>query len=251
MRQIQLDLIDSTNKQAARLAQRGAPPPFAVFAEVEERASRPDSTHGPLPRGGLWCTVAWPLPRDNEQIAPATLVALSCVARAVEEESSRDGRISPHLAIKWPDRLFIDGYPAGAAFGRRLVLMDAASEASKRLLLLTIRCHVGPDTVADDPRRIRPLAGLKIELEALRARLLPLLSESIDTLVSKGLTSSRLREVHERLAYLNQRVVVHPDPKAPDHVRGIFSGIDPEGAAILETDRGRGRLRFGRMTPLE
>lgn len=98
------DSVESTNREARKLAAGGAPDGALVVAE-EQVGGRGRMGRGWFsPRGmGIWCSLVLRPEINPGEAPPITMLTAVAVARAVEKVSG----ISP--GIKWPNDLLVEG----------------------------------------------------------------------------------------------------------------------------------------------
>jgi len=217
---------------------------FPASMLVAERQTTGRGRHGRAWHGAagasLACSLAWPFARaDLSGLSLAVGVAL---ADALEPPPGA-GRIG----IKWPNDLWLLDGDFGAAErpGRKLagVLIETAPVAPGRVAVIGVGINVLPLAVADAASGVAALAEIDPAATAAKtlARVAPALVAAMRRFESSGFAAFAERFAARDLLR-GRQVVGDADGSA---VTGVASGIDSDGALLLETARGRVRVTSG------
>jgi BirA family biotin operon repressor/biotin-[acetyl-CoA-carboxylase] ligase len=220
--------IGSTNDEAKRLADGGAPEGTLVLAETQTRG------RGRL--GRRWLT------------APGTALALSLVLRpalparhatratllagvAVCEALEQAAALRP--ALKWPNDVLLDGRKAGG-----ILVETGLAGARLDYLVVGIGLNVSqappPEAVLFPATCVEAAAGRPVDRLGLLGGIVERLEARYAGLDAgyAGLHADWLR----RLAWVGERVVAH-SPEGDYH--GCLAGADDEGALLVRMDDGQ------------
>lgn len=227
---VYFDAIASTQNEAHRRAEAGAPEGLVVIADVQTggRGRLGRSWHSP-PETGIWMSLVLrpdvPLPR----VPQLTLVAAVSLADTLAACTGLS------VGIKWPNDLL--------AGGRKVcgILTELAAEADRvHYVILGIGLNVN-QTEEDFPPELRAragslamAAGRSFSRVALAQRMLEGLEADYDAYLQKGFAPFK-RRWEARAVSLGQRVVARTP--GGDFV-GIARGIDDDGALLLEQANG-------------
>lgn len=234
--------VDSTNEQARRLADEGAPAGTLVLADAQSKGKGVEGRRWHSPKGmGLYLSlVLRPDSLPNPKLVP--LLAGLGIARAAE-------KLVPEaeVAIKWPNDLIVNDRKAGG------VLSEASWDGNVvRHVVVGIGVNVHQEE-KDFPPELRPVA---ISLEAAagesvsRLDLADLVLQHVEEHCSRLETSVDrvlLRQFDERDWLRDRRCAVRTSPEA-EPLHGTAVGIAPDGALLFRPDKGAlRRLSSGRV----
>lgn len=236
---LHFERIDSTNIEARRLAEQGERGPLWLLADQQ------DDGRGRLGRtwvsepGNLHATFLFPMSAGPEIAAQAGLVAAVAVQEAV-------CRLRPDLAvrIKWPNDLLI----GGAKFCG--ILSEVVGMAPTRIAL---GCGINvAHAPADTPYPATAL-GPSCTVESVFQELDSSLSNCLK-IWDEGRGFGAIREAWSAAALgVGGQVAVCI---AGETASGIFAGIAPDGALLLQTSDGTlrpihsGEVRFAALEEL-
>lgn len=233
--------LGSTNVEAARLAQAGAPEGTVVIADAQTagRGRLGRTWHSP-PGTGLWLSVVLRPPLPPAACSGITLTAGVAVAAAIEQVTG----LQP--GIKWPNDLLIgDRKVCG-------ILTEIAAEWDKvHHLILGIGINVN-QTEADVPADLRGSAGSlrlargeRVSRRALCIAVLDELARRYPAFEQHGFAAAR-DEWLRRSITIGRPVVAR---SAGGAVSGIAEDVDDDGALIVREASGAGvRVTSGEVT---
>jgi BirA family transcriptional regulator, biotin operon repressor / biotin---[acetyl-CoA-carboxylase] ligase len=216
------DSVGSTNDEAVRLAQEGAPHCTVVHADKQTVGRGRLSRRWSSPPGNLYLSIILrlnlPAPRNVEIGFIAALV----VADAIETMLPRQERAT----LKWPNDVLVrNGKISG-------ILVEQVDDAL--ILGIGINVLMAPDGVSYNVSTIVGSGGLAT-VDGTRAALLAALANWLDVWHRDGFAAIRI-------AWLAR---AHP-PGTPLRVtmgdrtiEGRFADIRDDGALIIDTDEGR------------
>jgi BirA family biotin operon repressor/biotin-[acetyl-CoA-carboxylase] ligase len=196
-RVVHRDVVESTQDEAARLRDLGAPPRTAVVAEHQTSGRGRKGSPFASPRGGLYVSLLLRCAPGTVP-GPATAAVGLAVAEALEASAGAD------VQIKWPNDLWIRGKKVAG------ILLDAAGEERPLLAGIGINVRRVPDGLAPEVRA-RTTA---LDAEAARPTSVPELLEAllrrVDLRTGELSAPGGLRAVEAawrgRLALLGERV---------------------------------------------
>ena len=223
-----LDVTDSTQSEAQRLAAAGAPEGTVVTA-LHQRAGRGRRGHDwwDVPGESLLASVLL-RPRGPVTAAPQlSLVGGLAVADALVAVASVPAR------IRWPNDLLVDG--------RKIcgILAEAASDGAGRLqhVILGIGINLAqtafPEALADRATSLRLVTGRAPEAAAVLAAVLEQLARHYDVWRAGGFAALRA-------AWLERSTLPGQTVRLPDGSDGV--GVDVGDDGILVARAGDGRL---------
>lgn len=229
-----LELTTSTNDDARRAAEAGAPNGHVVCAEQQ--------TAGRGSRGRTWsCAAGTDLylsivdrPRLSlAELPPLTLAVGLGVADTVAALCP-----SSRVEVKWPNDVWLDG-------GKCAGILVEASTMADALHALVIGVGLNVNRAAFDPSAggrptsLRICSARQLERNAVLAELLGAIEGWIDRLQQLG-TAAISRALQPRLAMRGQVVQC-------DHVRGELLGVTEGGALRIQTASGEQHMISGRL----
>jgi BirA family biotin operon repressor/biotin-[acetyl-CoA-carboxylase] ligase len=161
-RVVHRDVVESTQDEAARLRDLGAPPRTAVVAEHQTAGRGRKGSPFASPRGGLYVSLLLPSVPGTVP-GPATAAVSLAVAEAIEASAGTDVR------VKWPNDLWVRGKKVAG------ILLDAAGEERPLLAGIGINVRRVPEGLSSEDRA-RTTA---LDAEAARPTSVPDLLEAL------------------------------------------------------------------------
>jgi BirA family biotin operon repressor/biotin-[acetyl-CoA-carboxylase] ligase len=236
---LHFERIDSTNSEARRLAEQDEYGPLWLVAD------RQDGGRGRLGRtwvsepGNLYATFLFPISAGPEIAAQAGLVAAVAVQAAVS-------RLRPDLAvrIKWPNDLLIGGAKVCG------ILSEVVGTAPTRIAL---GCGINVAHAPTDTPYPATALGPRCTVESVFEELDSSLSNCLK-IWDEGQGFGAIRAAWSAAALgIGGQVAASI---AGEATSGIFAGIAPDGALLLQTGDGRlrpvhsGEVRFAALEEL-
>ncbi|GAB6064313.1 biotin--[acetyl-CoA-carboxylase] ligase [Deferrisoma palaeochoriense] len=230
----------STNAEADRWAEEGAPEGALVVAEHQTRGrGRRGRTWADIPGESLLFSLVLRPDLPAAAVPPLTYVASAALAEALAHWVPRQA-----IEIKWPNDVLLGGRKVAG------ILLEMRAEAqAARHVILGVGLNVG-GTGHDLPEELRPLATTVAEwaappapdrLAAL-AGFLRALEPLYDRFVRAGFAG--VREAWQAWFRGAGRSVRVFTPAGPEE--GVAEGLDPEGALLLRRPDGtRARVLAG------
>jgi BirA family biotin operon repressor/biotin-[acetyl-CoA-carboxylase] ligase len=226
---VALQSVGSTNDEAARLAETGAPEGTVVWAREQTGGRGRRGRHWASPVGNLYSSTVLRPECPASRAAELGFVAALAVADMVP--SSRQVR------LKWPNDVLVDG---GKVAG---ILLESAVSQDARVqhVIAGIGVNVGFAPQLADMRYPSSMLGGTVEaaLETLTAALVARLAQWR----AEGFERVR-RAWLAQAGPLGAEVDVR---LGNELVRGRFAGLDREGALLLETAQGRRKIVSGEL----
>jgi BirA family biotin operon repressor/biotin-[acetyl-CoA-carboxylase] ligase len=237
-RRIDFDEIDSTSLHARRLVERGeaGEEPLVIVAAVQTggigRMGKPWCS----PRGGLWFTLVWKPVRRM----PALVEGLGLRIGVAVVEGLRAAAGSEHadrLKLKWPNDVLADRRKVCG------VLTETAGSGGGLRVLVGVGVNANvdsaalPESLREQSTTLRDLCGREIDLEGMLRELVGRIGAAVD---GAWPDSELIRRANAMLHGIgSERVGVLEDGTA-DY--GVLLGLDGQGAPVVRTSRGMGRL---------
>lgn len=222
VRLLHVERIDSTNAEARRLADQGERGPLWIWADEQTAGLGRLGRSWVSPPGNLYATLLF-----ETRALPDVAVQLSLVAALGVHDMAKRLLRDARLSIKWPNDVLLDG----AKFSGILLEVVATGPT-----VIALGCGINlahappgmPYPVAQLGARFTPEAVL----EVLAGQLARRLAQWAD-----GNGFAAIRE-----AWLARAAGLGDEVLAEDGTRGIFSGLNEDGALILERSDGSRRL---------
>jgi BirA family biotin operon repressor/biotin-[acetyl-CoA-carboxylase] ligase len=240
------DSVDSTNRVAEELAESGAPEGTLVVADRQTagRGRLGRSFHSPGGRS-LYMSLLLRPAAPPEQLHRVIFAAANAVA-----ETARS-LLPPRVGVelKWPNDVLLDGRKTSG------INLPARMETGRvHWAVLGIGLNVNT-RLEEFPPELRELAtslslagGVDLDRVAVGEALLERLERELD-----ALRAGRFGEVLDRwrnfFRMRGDRVRVG-GPGSPREIEGIVTGVDAEGALLLDTAVGMERILAGDVTVL-
>ncbi|MGG6309546.1 biotin--[acetyl-CoA-carboxylase] ligase [Paenibacillus macerans] len=227
-----LESVVSTQEEARRLAEEGAPHGTLVLAEEQTAGRGRQGRRWYSPPGkGIWMSLLLRPDRQPLSIASQlTLLTAVAVCRAVRKTSGVDA------GIKWPNDLMVNG--------RKLCGIIVESIAEDELIRYAI-AGIGIDVnleAQDIPAELKSVAtslqiesGRRIDRAELIGAVMTEMEQLYELYMEEGF--SPVSHLWEALSVtLGRQIAV----KTPDgDVTGLATGLDPNGALLLEDHAGK------------
>ena len=226
---VAFDSVGSTNDEATRLAEAGAPEGTFVWAQTQTGGRGRRGRRWATPVGNLYCSTVLrpqcPAPRAAE---------LGFVAALAVADLVRDGRA---VRVKWPNDVLVEGGKVAGILPESSIAQDGRVEH----VVLGIGLNVSFAPSLPEMRYPGAMLGGTVEaaIEGLTAGLAGWLSQwrrnGFETIRAGWL---------DRAGPLGAEVDVK---LGEELVRGAFAGMDREGALLLETPAGPRRIVSGEL----
>jgi BirA family biotin operon repressor/biotin-[acetyl-CoA-carboxylase] ligase len=222
------DRLGSTNDEARRLAESGAPHGTVVQADEQTAGRGRMARHWFSPPGNLYLSVVLRPDADNHRLAELGFVAALAVTDAVDLLLPRQVRAS----LKWPNDVLVRG---GKIAG---ILLEQSAGA----MIMGIGVNVlhAPDGVPYQVSTIVGSGGLAT-VEGMQDHLLAALQQWLESWQRGGFEPIRvawLERAHAPGTPLRVRLL-------DQIVAGTFAGLAEDGALLLDTPQERLRIMAG------
>lgn len=237
LRVARLKTVDSTNAEAMRRAQAGEHGPLWILADEQTagrgRSGRSWSSEAGNLYASLLVTLAAPQPRAYQLALVAGVAVYDAVRLALDPPP-------PGLQLKWPNDILIDGGKTGG------ILIESIATPASLSAVIGIGLNIASSpTVPDRPTTYLAAHGCPPEPEAM----LGAIGHAMEGWLGRwdeGRGFPLVREAWLMRAHpLGERLSVKT---GPEHVAGIFHGLDPEGALLLDVGGDIRRFTFGDVT---
>lgn len=222
----------STNADAFRLAEDGAAEGTVVISDAQAAGKGRRGRTWVSPDGvNLYCSVILRpaiMPHEAPQL---TFLSAVAVARAISVTTC----LKPE--IKWPNDLLVGGKKVAGLLNE----MSAETDGINFVILgIGVNLNMTAGQFPDDLRH--PATSLLIEsgVPVERSRFAAIMLNELDRLYAGFLASgfAPVREEWQRLCNAAGRNMVVSDAGA-EITRGMFAGIDTDGALLVKTGEGR------------
>jgi BirA family biotin operon repressor/biotin-[acetyl-CoA-carboxylase] ligase len=225
-----LEVVDSTNDEAAGLAARGAPEGAVVIADGQLRGRGRMGRRWASPRGmGLYLSVILRPPIQPHEAPALTLVGAVAVADAIERAT---GLVA---GIKWPNDLMLRGRKVAGILG------EMAAEASSLhhvILGIGINVHQGETDFEGELRKTATSLRIEVGGAVDRSGMARSLCESLDEWYDRFLTygvSPIVESVRQRCLTLGHVVMAR---SGDQEVSGVAVELDDAGALVIRDASG-------------
>lgn len=238
---IRYNTVDSTNKEAKRIIEKGTPEGTVIISEEQTggRGRLLRSWFSPSGKG-LWFSVIFmPNNLPAEKITPLTAVA----ATAVKETLKNNGI---NAILKWPNDIFINGRKAGG------ILAELKTEGGKvKNIILGIGLNINhshgdfPPDLEKSATSIKIETGEEADREDLFHQLLTMIESFYYRFLKEGFASIRPIWLSDNMT-VGKRVSVICSEKSV--IIGEAIDLDSEGALIIREDNNNiRRITFGEI----
>jgi BirA family transcriptional regulator, biotin operon repressor / biotin---[acetyl-CoA-carboxylase] ligase len=229
----------STNDDARRAAQQGAPDGHVIVADEQTngRGSRGRSWVSP-PGTDLYFSLIARLPLAPSSVPPLTLAVGLAMAEGIEGLLP----VGERALVKWPNDVWV----ARKKLIGILVESASAGEQLEPVVIgvgVNVNRRVFPDDLATPATSLALLRGADIDRSVVLAALLSRLEPWLDRFVLEG-PEPIVRALNERLALRGERVTC-------DDQTGVLEGVAATGALLLRTSSGARECIAGTLRPCE
>jgi len=222
--------IGSTNDEARRLAQEGAPHGTVVHAD-EQTSGRGRLSHTWFsPPGNLYLSILLRTGEPSFRMGELSFMTALAVAETVEALLPRKIR----AMLKWPNDVLVNG---GKIAGILLEQVDDATIVGIGLNVLQ-----SPSNAAYKTTTIVANGGIA-SVDGARDIVLDRISVHLANWRATGFESIRAQWL-ERSYPIGAAIRAHVSGQP---VAGHFAGLDPDGALLLDTPEGRQRIIAGEI----
>jgi BirA family biotin operon repressor/biotin-[acetyl-CoA-carboxylase] ligase len=224
------DKIGSTNDEARRLAQEGAPHGTVVHAD-EQTAGRGRMAHAWFsPPGNLYVSILLRTGQPASRTAELSFLAALAVADTVEALLPRQTR----AMLKWPNDVLVSGAKIAG------ILLEQVDDAT--VVGIGLNVLEAPANVAYKTTTIVANNGIA-SVDGARDILLERLGQHLAVWQADGFAP--IREQWLGRTYPVGAAIRTNSGGEP--VAGHFAGLDVDGALLLDTPRGRQRIVAGEV----
>jgi BirA family biotin operon repressor/biotin-[acetyl-CoA-carboxylase] ligase len=232
---VHMDRVDSTSRHARRLVESGDVPDVpTLYTACEQtggvgRFGRPWSS----PRGGLWCTLLWPLAPDRAAGVIDGLGLRVGVACLHAITAAAGPGVDVHL--KWPNDVLVHNRKV---LGVLCEVVSSPAGVKYALLGVGVNANLDapslPEHLRSTATTLRVALGRDVDLPALRDDLVARLAAALST---TGLDAVTLATARTALARVGRSAVVTLADRST--LSGTLVGLADDGTPVLETPAGR------------
>lgn len=226
------DMIGSTNDEAKRLANEGAPHGTVVHAD-EQTSGRGRLAHAWFsPPGNLYVSILLRTGQSAARSTELSFLAALAVADTVEALLPRQTR----AMLKWPNDVLVSGAKIAG------ILLELVNDAT--IIGIGLNVLVAPSNTAYKTTTIVANGGIA-SVDGARDILLERLGRHLAIWQTDGFGPIREQWL-DRSYPIGAAIRVNSAGKA---VAGHFAGLDLDGALLLDTPQGRERIVAGDVVP--
>lgn len=234
-----LEIVDSTNKEAARRHGAGEPGPIWIAAKRQSEGRGRAGRHWHSASGNLAATFLFPF-SGGTAVAPS----LGFVAALAVCDTIQFCAPGADTRLKWPNDVLLENKKVSG------ILLESFGPSSDGKLAVAIGiginlvAHPGPTETRWPATCIRSIAGLAPSPATVLDKLDCSLNRWLDVLSTKGFDEIR-QAWKGRAAHLGKEVTVRG---AEGDRTGCFLDLDADGALLLETVNGVEAFAAGDVT---
>jgi BirA family biotin operon repressor/biotin-[acetyl-CoA-carboxylase] ligase len=226
------DKIGSTNDEARRLAEEGAPHGTVVHAD-EQTSGRGRLAHTWFsPPGNLYVSILLRTGQPADRTSELSFLAALAVADTVEALLPRQTR----AMLKWPNDVLVTGAKIAG------ILLEQIDDAT--IIGIGLNVLEAPPNAAYKTTTIVANGGIA-SVDGARDILLDRLSHHLSAWHADGFAP--IREQWLNRSYPLGAAIRANSAGQP--VAGHFAGLDLDGALLLDTPQGRQRIVAGDVVP--
>ena len=230
------DIVDSTSDDAKALAAAGAPHGSVVWAREQSAGRGRHTRQWQSPPGNLYMSAVLRPAAPAQRTSELGFIAALAVAETAETFLPS----GPPALLKWPNDVLVGG---GKIAGILLEGQFSGMEIAWVVAGIGINVTSSPDHLAYPTTSLSAHgAGAVIAREVLET-LLTRLGAWLQTWNGSGFAPVRAAWM-ERAARLGEEITVRI---GPEPLTGRFTGIDTDGALLLETEQGTRRITAGEV----
>jgi BirA family biotin operon repressor/biotin-[acetyl-CoA-carboxylase] ligase len=220
--------IDSTNDEARRLAEAGAPHGTVVYADQQTAGRGRLARRWYSPPGNLYISILLRYDLPPGRAGELSFLSSLAVADTVDALLPKQQR----AMLKWPNDVLVDGAKISG------ILVEQAGDA----IVIGIGLNVveAPATAGYATTTLAASGGIAT-MEGARTILLQRMAEHLATWEAEGFLPIRTAWL-ARSHPLGEPLSVTAGGRS---VEGVFVGLDADGALLLDTGSGRERVVAG------
>jgi BirA family transcriptional regulator, biotin operon repressor / biotin---[acetyl-CoA-carboxylase] ligase len=235
---LHFETVDSTNEEAKRRALAGAPEGLLIWADRQTAGRGRQGRQWHSPPGNLPMSILLRPDRVAAETAQLSFAAALAVGEAVAPLLPDPAS----LRYKWPNDVLVDGAKLAG-----ILLESSSSGGAVAYLVVGIGINIAAaPTKTETPAT--SLAALGAGKISSREMMACVAGRFLDWyMIWKDEGFAPLREAWLKRAHgLGSEIRVR---HARTELRGRFVDLDPDGALVLETERGREHITAGAVFP--
>jgi len=226
--------VDSTNRLAKELAEKGAEEGTVVIAEQQTEGRGRLGRDWVSPKGGIWMSVILRPHIQPHRAAGTTLVAAVALSRALEEVAE----LAPR--IKWPNDIIVKGKKVCGVLTEMKAEMDIVEYVIQGIGL---NANLGTEELKRLPptaSSLQVILGEPVDRKVLVREIL-LQIESFYEVFLAGRAEKILEQWKHRDCILGQYITVK---QGDEEHYGLAHDITPEGGLVVRDSRGNVRVFY-------
>lgn len=235
MRLLALDIIDSTNAEARRLAENGEAHGLVIYSKRQMKGRGRRGREWVSDPGNLYCSILLRPDYPAEKAMELSFVAAVAMADAVQQHLPR----GTFVDCKWPNDILIEGKKVAG------ILLESGGIKGDRLDWLVVGVGLNiehfPDATQYPATCMNDEGAGGITVESMLQSFCNRFHAAMVTWHRLGFAAIR-RQWVERAYRLGKIIRVNLHNETLD---GVFKDVDDTGALILSTGEGTRRITAG------
>ncbi|MFH1803399.1 MAG: biotin--[acetyl-CoA-carboxylase] ligase [Pseudomonadota bacterium] len=223
-----LDVVDNTNEEAKRLADKGTGNGALVWARQQQSGRGRRGRVWSSPAGNLYCSLLLRPERPLNESARLTFLAAIAMAEAIDQVTAN--RVQP--ACKWPNDLLVHGRKLSG------ILLESASSRGTDTDYLVIGTGVNVAFHPEDsesPATSLASLGAPVSVRDLVEAYMARMAHWLDIWQQQGFVPIRAAWL-ARAHGLGEAVTARLSDRTQE---GTFVGLDDNGALLLRDNTGQ------------
>lgn len=219
-----LEMVDSTNLEAKRIAEKGAPHGSLVVAKTQEAGRGRRGRYWESEAGtGIFMSFVLRPDIEVEYSSMITLVTALAVARGIEEVTNLE------VGIKWPNDLILHGKKVCGILTELSAQMD---ELNYLVVGIGINANTPnfPEDVRDVATSLSMECGQKVDMAILIAKVLEKFEFYYELFLETSDLSQVMEEYNQLLVHKDQSIMMI---RQNQKVEAISKGINEKGELIV------------------
>ena len=221
----------STNTDAKRLAEEGAPHGTLVVTDFQESGRGRRGRQWQAPAGcNVFFTIVLRPELSADKASMLTLVMALSVAKAITAQSGLAA------GIKWPNDIVVNGKKVCGILTEMTVEME---EKSIQYVVIGVGININqtefPDEIKETAGSLLLAGGKAVPRTGIVQKVMEFFEKDYETFLQKG-DMSGIMDEYNRLLVNRDRQVKVLDPK--DTFEGTARGIDKKGDLLVERENG-------------
>ncbi len=228
---LELDVVGSTNEEAVRLANEGAPAGTLVWAKSQTGGKGRRGRDWISPGGNLYASLLLRpdiLLAQAPQVSFVTAVAVFNTLCFILPQTAR-------IHMKWPNDIIVDGHKIAG------ILLESSAQGDMldwMVVGIGINIASSPDKVSFPATSLHESGAPHAQTADVLERFADAFKRVMETWMYEGFAPVRKRWL-EFAWCLGEEIEVKTEREL---LRGVFTDLDPSGALILDMGKGDKRV---------